>query len=653
MFTLSLSTLRDRRQLFAGALVAIALGVALVQASLHVLTSVSDPVIPAGLSAAERDEMREGFVGASVVMGLQAPLVVFLAVFVVGSTCSFAVAQRRRDLALLRLLGAGRGQTRRLLVTESLVLGAAGALCGAPLGVVMTWIQTRVLEQVGFVPAGFQPVYWNWGAVLAAGATGAGIALLGSWNAARRAGRVRPLEAMADTGAAARVMTPGRWCAGVLSLALSALLVAGGQAADPIGAITIAMALSVVGAVALSALSPLVVPLVARLFGLVFRRSLLGGLAEANIRDGARRNASVAAPLITLVALVLGLSGALGVLARSIGVEQERLTRGDLVVTSADGASAARLAGIPGVADVSSQLAVPASVTAKVRKDGARAARPHTFDERVVAVDGAAYERARTLAPTSGSLADLHGDAVAVGPAVSAEGFSTPRVGDTVTVTADGVERVLRVVAVLPETLEIGDEFLIAKDALPTALLAAAPGESIVTVAPGASVDEVAERIRAAGIGDTESVAQWAQGKADVQQDGNDKVFAVLLGLAGVYALIGVINALVIATAERRTEFAVARLSGLERRQVVRMAVVEACAVATIGLVLGGLVAAAGMAGMAKSTAAATGTAIVVVPWGTLAATVLGAFAVTVGAAVLTARAATRERPAALAAART
>lgn len=655
MLTLSVSTLRARRQLFAGALLAIALGVALVQASLLVLMSVSDPVVAPDLPRAERDDIREGFVGAAVLMGLQVPLVVFLAMFVVGSTCAFAVAQRRRDLALLRVLGAGRGQVRRLLAAESLLLGVAGALCGAPLGLVVTWLQARLLEHVGFVPTGFQPRYWDWGAVLVAAATGAGIALLGSWNAARRAGRIRPLEAIHETGAAARVMTAGRWVVGVVCLALSVLLVVGAQAADMVGAVTIAMLLAVVGAVALSALSPLVVPLVARVFGLVLRRTPLGALAEANIRDGVRRNSSIAAPLITLVSLVLGLSGALGVLARSIGVEQEQLTRGDLVVTSADGARAARLAGVPGVVDVSSHTTVPVAVTAKVRQDGARSARPHTFDERVVAVDPAAYARARTLRPVSGSLADLRGDTVAVGPAVAAEGYTAPRVGDSVTLTVGGDKRVLRVVAVLPETLDIGDEFLVPRDVLPRELVAAAPTESVVAVAAGATAAEVAavaERIRAADLGETATVAQWADGKADAQQAGNDKIFAVLLGLAGVYALIGVVNALVIATAERRTEFAVARLSGLERPQVVRMAVVEAWAVTAIGLLLGGLVAAAGMAGMAKSTAASTGTPIVVVPWGMLATTVAGAFAVTAVAAVLTARTATRERPAQLAAAR-
>ncbi|WP_436776345.1 FtsX-like permease family protein [Yinghuangia sp. YIM S09857] len=652
MFTLSLSTVRERWQLFVGALVAIALGVALVQSSLLVLMSTSDPRIPADLTRVERDEMREGFVGAAMLMGLQVPLVFFLAVFVVGSTCAFTVAQRRRDLALLRVLGAGRGQVRRLLTAEALLLGVAGALFGAPLGLATTWVQTRLLEQVGFVPSGFSPRYWDWGVVSAAGVTGAGMALLGSWNAGRRAGRVRPLEAIHDTGAAARVMSKGRWIVGGTALALSVLLVAAGQASDMIGAVTIAMVLAVVGAIALSALSPLVVPLVARLFGLLLRRSALGSLAEANLRDGVRRSASVAAPLIVLVSLILGLSGALGVLSRSIGEEQERLTRGDLVVSST-GAEAARLLGVAGVADVSTQISVSVPVTARVLRDGSRSRSSHTFEQRVVAVDAEAYARARLLVPTSGSLADLHGATVAVGPAVQAKGFSGPRVGESVTVRVEGREVVLRVVAVLPETLDIGEEFLISKDALPADLLAASPGESIVTVAEGASAREVARKISASGIGDVSTVTEWTAAKADAQQDGNDKIFAVLLGLAGLYALIAVVNALMIATTERRAEFAVARLSGLERPQVVRMALIEAWAVTSIGLLLGGLVAAGGTAGMAKSTAQATGTPIIVVPWAMLSVTVLGAFAVTGAAAVWSARATTRGRPAELAAART
>lgn len=69
------------------------------------------------------------------------------------------------------------------------------------------------------------------------------------------------------------------------------------------------------------------------------------------------------------------------------------------------------------------------------------------------------------------------------------------------------------------------------------------------------------------------------------------------MGLAGLYALMAVVNSVVIAGTERRREFAVSRVTGMTQPQVVRTAVVEATAVEVIGLVLGCVVAGAGLVG--------------------------------------------------------
>lgn len=86
--------------------------------------------------------------------------------------------------------------------------------------------------------------------------------------------------------------------------------------------------------------------------------------------------------------------------------------------------------------------------------------------------------------------------------------------------------------------------------------------------------------------------------RAEQAQDGNARILAVLMGLAGLYALLAVVNSAVIAGTERRREFAVARVSGLTRSQVVRTAVAEGAAVAVIGVLLGCAVAGAGLAGI-------------------------------------------------------
>lgn len=632
MFLLSLNTFRERWQLFVGAVLSVAVGVALVQSSLLVLAATGTPRVPEGLSKQDASAIREGYVGAATVMGMTVFLSVFLTVFIVSSTFAFTVAQRRRDLALLRLVGGSRGQVRRLLLSEALLLGVVGTGLGVPIGFAGTSAQSWLLIEIGLLPEIFEAGWESW-ALTSSAVVGIGVALLGVLSASLRAARVRPLEALRDTGQAARVMTPWRWFFGLSWAAATAGMLAMAGTADLLGAMMVALGVSMSGAVALSLLSPLVVPLVARV--LVLRVTTLGGLAEANLRDGVRRSASTAAPLIVLVSLLLGLTGTFASLAAATGQEQQRLVDGDLVVDST-GANADRIAAVPGVALASKRTAVPVTLTAG----------EETYESGIVAVDDA-YARTHRLPPRAGELDRLRGLTVVTGPATSSERIA---VGSTVIANIAGREASLTVVAALPETLEAGDSFLLPRELVPAELLANAPTETVVQVAGDPA--QVAARIEAAGIGRVRTVAEWAEGKTDSQQSGNIKILAVLMGLSGLYALMAVINAVVIAAAERRTEFAVARVTGLTRRQVVRMAVLESCAVTVIGLLLGCAVAGAGLAAIGTATKKSTGTAVVAVPWELLGAVTAGAFLVVGATSLATALAATRAEPVRLVAAR-
>ncbi|MCO5999874.1 FtsX-like permease family protein [Actinoallomurus rhizosphaericola] len=109
---------------------------------------------------------------------------------------------------------------------------------------------------------------------------------------------------------------------------------------------------------------------------------------------------------------------------------------------------------------------------------------------------------------------------------------------------------------------------------------------------------------------------------------------------------------MVIAGAERAEEFAVVRLTGMSRPQVVRMALIEAAAVTAIGVFLGLLVAAGALAGLGTASAQAAGRPFVAVPWELLGLLVPGAFIVTGAASAWSTLSATRTSPVALAAAR-
>ncbi|GAA4495297.1 hypothetical protein GCM10023191_035810 [Actinoallomurus oryzae] len=646
MLRLSLTTFREHRRLFAGAIVAVALGVALLQSSLLVMAAISDAEIPSSPSGQARERLRDAYAGAATLLGMTVLLAAFLTLFIVSSTFAFTVAQRRKELALLRLAGGSRPQLLGLLLCEASLLGTAGTAAGVLIGVPATWAQSWSLVAFGFLPAGFSPRL-DGGIMLASACTGLGVALLGVLAAARRAAAVRPLEALRDAGRAARVMTVSRWFFGTSLLALTIWMIWVGQASEVLGAIVIALGVSVLGAVALSLLSPLVVPLAGRLFGLALRPSTLGELAQANLRDAVRRSASTAAPLIVLVALVLGLTGTLDSLATMVGEEQRRIVAGDLVVDST-GAAAARIAEVPGVAVASVQSTVPVSVTGRHRRAG-RAYR-RTVYSGVVAVDPPAYGRTHRPVARAGSLDRLHGRTIAVAPGQSEEGW---RLGDVVTARVGGRRMRLRIVALLPPTLENGaDNFLVPRELVPDAIAARAPAQTVVQVAPGTDPAAVAGRLRAAGIGTVRTVARWAGDRAAAEERGNMAIFAVLMGLGGLYAAVAVVNAVIIAGAERTAEFAVARVTGLSRPQVVRMALIEASAVTAIGLALGGLVAAGALAGIAAAGVRAVGVPLVAVPWTPLLLLVPGAFLVTGAASVWSTLSATRRRPVTLVTAR-
>lgn len=120
------------------------------------------------------------------------------------------------------------------------------------------------------------------------------------------------------------------------------------------------------------------------------------------------------------------------------------------------------------------------------------------------------------------------------------------------------------------------------------------------------------------------------------------------MGLAGLYALMAVLNSVVIAGTERRREFAVSRVTGLTRLQVVRTAVVEATAVAIIGLVLGCVVAGAGLVGIGGAVHQVIGAAVVAVPWTLLMVVAIGSVGIVAVTSGITASIATKERPVSL-----
>jgi len=587
-------------------------------------------------------------------LGLVLGIATFLAGFIISSTFAFTVAQRRRDLALLRLVGGSRGQVRRLLLGEAVLLGALGAAAGVPAGLVVMSAQTRLMRHMGFVPDSFTGQWRQWILAVSFG-TGIVLAVAGALVAARRAAQVRPLEALRETGEAARVMTVTRWLAALLFFGGALALIIVAPHGGPDGGAAMAMNVPLPAAVAAAALAPLFVPLLGRL--LPTGSSVAGVLARANLWDARRRSASVAAPLIVLVALVVGTSAASASFTTSGIAEQRRQTHADLVVESTGPTGPAILA-VAGVAAASTETSIPVTVTTGQGEDA------ETDTGSALVIDPAAYPAAHSITPAdpaaspaahsttpagsaggAGALAALRGRAVAAGP-----GGDVPSHG-TIRLRIPGADLgEVPVVAAVPVTMGGGADLLLPPGLVPADVLAAAPTRSFVTLTPGADV--TATRAALARIGPVSTLDEWLTSDAKSRAEISDKIMLVVMGLGGLYALIGVVNSVVIGAAARRREFAEARITGLTRTQVIRSALLESSAVTLAGLFLGAVAAAGAALAAVSSTAAVTGHGTLTLPWPLIGAVCAVALTVTATTSLITSWSATRRAPITLLAAR-
>ena len=643
MIRLSLATFRERWPLFVGAIVAVAVGVALVQASLLTLISAATPSIPSGLPHDQELLLRDGYDGAVSLAAMMTGISAFVAVFIVASTFAFTVAQRRRDLALLRLIGAKRRQVRRLMFGEALVLGTIGSFAGILLGVLLAPVVVHLLARPGLVPADFHAEWRSW-IVAVSLFVGVGISVAGSFGAARRAARVRPLDGV-HAVSGDQVMTISRWTIGVLASTGAVAMIAAATSMGGTGAMNMSIGIAFVAVIALSALSPTVVPLVNRLLRvfsrLLFPRSKLGELVHANVGDGVRRSASTAAPIILLVGLVVGMAGAVGVITAGAQQEAEKNIDADLVVTTSSHI-AGRLSAVPDVVAVSEESPVLVEVLEQLTNSDSSYAVVHA-----AAVDPKSYQQTHHVTPVAGDLDDLKGDAVAIDTDYAS--VIHVRLGDVATIRVNGVAHDLPVVAVLPSTLN-GREVL-----LPDRY--SEPGTAsdylVRTTDPDDSRRVAADIRRMAdrswsGRGDDVSVSTARAWIADdVAQQGNERRYLLIaiLGLATLYMLIAIVNAVVIGAASRRSEFAVHRLTGLSRAQVVLMALWESMAVVVVGVVLGGIAAAFTIAGVSAGVSDVVGSRVVPLPWTMFGLLTLGAVVIVAVTSVVTTLAATTRSP--------
>ncbi|WP_435746029.1 FtsX-like permease family protein [Nocardioides sp. SYSU DS0663] len=571
----------------------------------------------------------------TILLLLFAAIALFVATLVIANTFSILFAQRARDFALLRCVGASRGQVRRSVRVEALVLGAAastlGLLVGAAIGAGLVALARGRVDVMGLATP--SPLWY-----VAAFGTGLLVTLVAAWLPTRRVTSVDPLAALRPHDVDVRTR------AGRLRVALGCAVLAVG-----VGLLALAVASHEVvpmlagGMAAFSGvllLGPVLVPAAVQaaggLAGLVAGRLPGGGggpavrLATSNAVRNPRRTAATTASLLVGVTLTTAVLAGLASSRDSVEAEMDAQYPIDLALVAGEGALPADL-----LADVRATSGVAAAVVAS------------GVDARLS--DGVG--RIPVVAAPADTAQAVHGSPEVASPEPGEIWVPWDLVPDRtdgarVEVAVGGRTKVLRlrggegwgeVAVVAPAVLaRLGEE------PKPRAVWVRADDDADAEDLAG-DLDAVATDA-GADLVNTLGERSWVH----VQLDVLTATVAALLGIAVVIALVGIGNTLGLSVLERGRENALLRALGLTRRQLSGTLAAEALLLSVVATVLGTAIGVsfAWVAVQTLVTSAVPGAALVL-PWGQLALVVLLAGVAGLASCVLPARRAARTAPAA------
>lgn len=616
-------------------------------------TAHPDLKIATGTSVAEETsaQIREALSFVSYFLIAFALVGLLVGTFLIANTFSMIVAQRTKEFALLRALGATRGQITRSVALESALVGLLGSALGVAAGVGLVAAIKLTMRWYGLdLPdAG---VGLSWQAVAVPLVVGTIVTVLSALAPARRAGRTRPVEAMRASESATPQPLTWRTVAGVLLIGAGVAAAAAGMAWD--GGSTGRRA-ALVGAAALAAITGLflagpalslpVVPPFGRAIGLPF--GAVGKLASTNTHRNPRRTATTAFALMLGIALVtvIGMLGA--TMKHSVDDVAKSEVSADYVLYGPELGSFPvpsdlpdRLAETPGVGTVTSYSQAPVTVGGEYGHQLGAAGATDVIDGNTADL--------LQLTMVEGT-ADLTGDTLIAPAEVAAErGW---HVGDPVEIAAPGVstDTVEAQVGGIFEPSNILQTFVVSGAA--AAKVATWKAETILMVGVNGdgSVDQAQLRSNLEGavrhdivvqVRSAEDVAGEAAGLIDQMLF----ILYALLSLAVIIAVLGIINTLTLSVIERRQEIGMLRAVGTQRRQVRTMITLESVQMSVFGAALGVLLG-LGLGWAFLTVLESQGLSTIIVP-GQLIATVLaGAVVVGVLAALWPARRAASTPP--------
>lgn len=600
--------------------------------------------LPAGVEAVTGDVAAEeaqssiqealGFIDTFLLVFAGIALVV--GAFLIVNTFSMLVAQRSRELALLRALGARQGQVTGSVLLEAVVVGLVGSTLGVGLGFLLAWGIKEVFGAIGMDLSG-TPLQFNLSTVMWAYLLGMVVTAVAAYLPARRAGKVPPIAALRDDVALPEKALRLRFVLGLVLLAVSAGLLVWCSSSD-LEYENHVLAAGMLGVLlGTIMITPVLLRPVLRALGVPCRAvwGTVGRLAEQNSLRNPRRTAATASALMIGLTLVSMMS----VFGASAKASIDQLVRdnftGDFVVSSQYGQ--------PFSATVADRMARVDGVDEAVRL---RFSFGKIDDRRapIAGIDPDTFADIVRFEMTAGSISDLRGRTVALlDDEAKALGVG---VGDTVRLDLDGSKVPMRVVGVFADNPALRAKAFTGFEGYAALMPGGRTTDNYVYVVkePGQSARAVQDRLEDV-VKDLPTVTVADQNQfAQAQQEPVDQLLRIiyaLLGLAIVIAIMGIVNTLALSVVERTREIGLLRAVALTRPQLRRMVRLEAVLISLLGALLGVVVGVL-LGWVLQTTQAEQGVVSLVVPWGRIALFVALAAVVGVLAAWWPARRAAR-----------
>jgi putative ABC transport system permease protein len=503
---------------------------------------------------------------------------IFVGSFIIFNTFSMLVAQRSRELALLRALGASRRQVNLAVIIEAAVVGLIGSTLGLGLGVLLSIGLKAVIGLfLGDLPA--EGIVFQADTVLWAYLTGVIVTVVAAVAPARRATHIPPVAALRDDVALPAGSMRRRAVLGTLVLAAGIVSMAAGLAG---GAGILWVGVGALGTfLGAAMLSPFLSRPVVGGLGSVLPRlwGSTGRLARENARRNPRRTAATASALMIGLALV----SAGGVLAASI-------------VKSAN-AIIDRSVGADFIVATSTFSPIPASVAEAVSSvdgiDAVTSFRNGQFEVAggVSALQGVTadtVDRTLQLDVVDGDVETLGEPGVLlVDEDVAAENGWT--VGDTIPAVFGRTGTVDLTLGGTYAQNQIAGSYLIGLDTYEANYSQRLDQVVAMTVTPDADVEQVRADITAAAGASNLEIRDQSEFKQEQRDQINQLLgfIFVLLALAVLIAAMGIVNTLALSVIERTREIGLLRAVGMGRRQVRRMVRLESVVIAIFGTLLG------------------------------------------------------------------